>query len=81
LRKIQSDKYLNKTVQLPPKTEIISKEIRKITEAVERLSFTNMGDQFNVLIVPPAMAVKAAWPLEVRIVEKSKLLRMNKETL
>jgi hypothetical protein len=48
---------------------------------VERLSFTNMGDQLNVSIVPPAMAVKAAWPLEVRIAEKSKLLRMNKETL
>jgi hypothetical protein len=33
------------------------------------------------LRVPPGLAVKAIWPLEVRIAEKSKLIRMNMETI
>jgi hypothetical protein len=40
-----------------------------------------MGNQLNVLIVPPVIAVKAAWLLEVRIAEKSKLIWINKVTL
>jgi hypothetical protein len=50
-------------------------------EAVDTLSFMCISDQQNVLKVSHAMVVKAAWLVEVRINEKSKLLWMNNEAL
>jgi hypothetical protein len=57
------------------------KVIEKVAKEIDKIMLNEMGKQLVVQKVSFVMSIKAAWPLKIRIAEKGRLTRINKDTL